>query len=74
MAGLLVQEKSAFRFFGRRTLRASHVRDDVVAELRALDLRRAVHEPCEIVGDAFAADEVIENCIRPSPQPRHCRD
>src|SRR5271165_5888168 len=35
---------------------ASHVRDEVVPELGALDLGRAVHEPREIVRDPLARD------------------
>jgi hypothetical protein len=36
------------------------VRDDVVAELAALDLRRAFHQSREVVGDALAADGAVE--------------
>ena len=36
------------------------MRDDVVAELRALDLGRAFHQAREIVGDALAADGAVQ--------------
>src|SRR5262245_4166868 len=35
---------------------ASHVRDDLVAELAALDLARALHQAGEVVGDVLARD------------------
>ena len=34
--------------------------DNVIAELRALDLRRALHQAGEIVGDAFAGDGAVQ--------------
>ena len=38
-----------------------HVLDDVVAELRAFDLRRAIHEAREIVSDTLARNRAIES-------------
>ena len=40
-------------------IRDLHVRDDVIAELRALDLGRAFHLAREIVGHAFAGDRAV---------------
>jgi hypothetical protein len=44
-----------------------HIRDDIVAELRAFDFRGAFHLAGEVVGDALAADraiETLENQVR----------
>ena len=41
--------------------RASHVLDDVIAELRAFDLGRAFHQAREIVGDALAGDSAVQS-------------
>src|ERR1051325_5310383 len=44
-----------------------HVGNDVIAELRALDLRRAFHQTREVVGHALGRDravEAFENQIR----------
>ena len=38
----------------------SHVADDIIAELRALDLRRAFHLAGEVVCDTLAADGAIK--------------
>src|SRR5262245_16113792 len=40
----------------RRRRPAGHVRDDGVAELRALEQLRAGHQPVEVVGDPFGRD------------------
>src|SRR5882724_2384550 len=37
-----------------------HVRDDVVTELRALDLGGTIHLAGEVVGDAFAAGGAVQ--------------
>jgi len=38
-----------------------HVRDDVVAELGALDFRRAFHLARKVEGDALAADRAVQS-------------
>jgi hypothetical protein len=38
---------------------ALHVLDNVIAELRALDLRRAFHQAGEIVSHPFAGDGTV---------------
>src|SRR5437870_3196865 len=37
-----------------------HVRDDVLAELAALDLRRAFHQPREVISHPLARDRAVE--------------
>src|SRR4051812_4853860 len=43
----------------RLARRSSHMFDDVVAELRRLQLRRAVHQSREVVRDALGADRAF---------------
>src|SRR5437667_12829317 len=40
--------------------RISHVRNDVIAKLRAFAFDWAAHQPGEIVGDAFRPDRAFE--------------
>ena len=37
-----------------------HIRDNVIAELRAFDFRGAFHLAGKVVGDAFAGDRAVE--------------
>ena len=39
----------------------SHVLDHIIPELRALDLRRAVHQTRKVVGNAFAFDRAAQS-------------
>ena len=41
------------------TYERSHMSDDIVTELRTLDLRRSLHQPCEIVSNAFARNRAL---------------
>src|SRR5262245_7955465 len=43
----------------RSLLLELHVADDRVCELRGLELRGALHQTCEVVGDLFGADGLI---------------
>src|SRR4051812_1076046 len=45
-----------FRLFAAAPRPRSHMLDHVIPELRALDLRRAIHQAREVVRDAFALD------------------
>src|SRR4029453_4311853 len=47
--------------FAAGSTAASHVFDDVVPELRALDLGRAVHQAREVIRDAFAFDRAAQS-------------
>src|SRR6266481_147999 len=49
-----------FRHFAGAERPRSHVLDHVVPELRALDLSRAVHQPREVIRDAFAFDRAAQ--------------
>jgi hypothetical protein len=42
-----------------RAPEALHVINDIRSEFAALDLRRAIHQAGEIVGDAFTGDGAV---------------
>src|SRR5215468_420161 len=50
-----------FRHFAAAERLRSHVLDYVVAELRTLDLSRAVHQTREVIRDAFARDRAAQS-------------
>src|SRR5438046_6984389 len=42
------------------TYERSHMSDDIVTELRTLDLRRSLHQACEIVSNAFTRNRALQ--------------
>jgi hypothetical protein len=59
--GLVIARRPRRPLHNRQSGSDSHVFDDVVAELRAFDFGRAVHQASEIVGHAFAGDGAVQS-------------